>query len=240
MVSAPIWAVVVLVQSWLLASPGEDVRSEQALWSVRPAEQRAPYRIPAPARRAREGVPPLVLDLQWTAGAVPRDVPPIRTDELCLCGSDWSRFPGRLEPTPRVCRIPWTPTWKPLPYSGNAARLRDLEVDSYLGELTWRQPLTLWNDLGRDSATVSEAPDWTIRIDAPDHSDRLGIDERFSDGRVTWSRYIDDDPQRAFIRETLNSMGLPDGIYWNKAVFLPTGGIGNTTYWFGVSMSLKW
>ena len=66
------------------------------------------------------------------------------------------------------------------------------------------------------------------------------IEGDYDDGTVRWSRYIDDDPDRAFVREMLNSMGLPDGIYWNKAVFLPMAGFGNTTYWFGVNMSLKW
>ena len=57
---------------------------------------------------------------------------------------------------------------------------------------------------------------------------------------VAMRQLIDDDPQRAFIREALHSVGLPDGIYWHKAVFLPMAGFGNTTYWFGLSMNLKW
>ena len=241
MVSAPIWAVLALLQSWLLASPGEDVRPQDALWSVRPPERRAPYRVSAPRRHGRNEIPALTLELGVLEFGAPLAVAPIRTEGLTLCGPDWSRFGHWRELQPTTIRLPLPSSWTPRTPTETASTFRERDVDTYLGELRWRQPASLWGRPPVDGADPGANPEMSIfEWDLQEEEDRLRIDGRFEDGTVTWSRYIDDDPQRAFIRETLHSMGLPDGIYWNKAVFLPTAGFGNTTYWFGVSMSLRW
>ena len=134
MVSAPIWAVLALLQSWLLASPGEDVRPQDALWSVRPPERRAPYRVSAPRRHGRNEIPALTLELGVLEFGAPLAVAPIRTEGLTLCGPDWSRFGHWRELHPTTIRLPLPSSWTPRTPTETASTFRERDVDTYLGE----------------------------------------------------------------------------------------------------------
>lgn len=261
MLSSPIWAAVALLHGWLLASPGEGVQASEvgALWSIRPIERSVTSRLPLPDRSlpASTTVPALTLDVHVPTGALPMAIAPVRIEGLRLGEAGWSPFEHRLgagdgwlKVSPRrgplSTRVVTHRTQGTKDVDSQPATLGSLswEVNHYLHSLSvhsWRQTVPARSSLeidlsGRGDAEVSWLLDWGDS----EPSDRVHLPEEFDSGTVSRWRYLGDDPDRAFVRQALHRIGLPDGIYWNKAVFLPMANFLGSAPKFGINMQMRW